>query len=196
MGDDQAMLHSVSADRRATARPFRAFVTSYAVSSASPWFINFQRAGPIIETALYEGKIICPGGFAKMEERRTDENDVIEIIGESIEFKLSVEQASEKEISFIANDDTADVTFEILRDGEPLETGDIFIGPMLNRMVESEYTLNINDERFTLGQPILRRENHDGVFIWANPTRYREQLQPDLTDEMKEQLRAIGYLSG
>jgi len=192
---DAGMNASVAADKRATARSFRAFISNYAVSASSPWFINFQRAGPMVVSVTYSGSITCPGGFAKVESRRMDDSDIIVSSGEEIEFSLMVEPGSEKEISFYANDDTSDISFEIFRDGGSSEPDYFYIGPMLSPVSENIFMLNIADERFNLGQPVLRRENHDGVFIWANPSRYRAQLMPELTDEMREQLQSIGYLT-
>jgi arylsulfatase A-like enzyme len=194
LSDDRLMLRSVAADRRAAARSFRAFLTSYTIEMGSPWHINFMRTGKKRISAAYSGTITSPGGFAKVDKLRFDDDDTLEVDGDTIKFKVTVPRATEKEIDFVTNDESAEVTFEIRRNGTLLNKGDIYIGPGMDKVDNGLFALNVNDERFSLGQPNLQRENHEGVFIWAIPTHFREQMQPELTPEMVQQLRSIGYL--
>ncbi len=122
------------------------------------------------------------------------ETDILTIEGNRIDFSIELMPSYEKEIEFITNDEAAPVSFKLERDGITLDEGSIFVGPELDEITIDAFTLDISDERFTLGQPNLRRKIHDGVFIWAIPARLRGQLQPDLTPEMEEELRSLGYL--
>ncbi len=195
LADDPAMLHSVASDRKATARSFRAFVTSYTISTGAPWHVNFQNSGNINLPATYRGTISCAGGFARIDQTHFEQADSLTVNGEKMEFNIRVNPASDKEIAFVTNDDSADVSFEMLFSDSSLPGGYVFIGPAMRQTSEPAFTLNPNDEQFNMGQPITQRENHDGIFIWANPRRMRERLNPDLTPEMIEQLRSIGYMN-
>ncbi len=193
--DDPLQLHSVADDRKASARQYRAFLVNYITDLGAPWHIDFARTGMMRGSVTYSGSITCEAGFAKIDKIHFDKTDTVDVNGSVLTFRVVVTQGSEKQIDFITNDESTDVTFEILRNNALLKNEGIYIGPELDPMPQGTFTLNISDDRFSLGQPNLQRETHDGVFIWANPTRMREQLAPELTREMKEELKSLGYLN-
>ena len=195
LDEDAGMQNSIASDRRATCRSYRAFLTQYILDMGAPWHINFMRGGRKDRGLTYSGKITCSSGFADVDTKLFGDNDLLITEEGVIEFSLTVEPATEKEISFVPNDESAEVLFELSLNDAPMTDGDIFIGPDIERMIDAEFSLTANDRRFSLGQPNLRRDVHDGIFIWAIPTRYREQIQPDLTQEMVDELHAIGYLN-
>jgi len=192
---DARMLHSVATDKRATARSFRSFVTNYTIGKGTPWHLFFMRDIKPGRGIVYSGSVTCEAGFASVNEFKFDDTDILAIEGNRIDFSIELMPSYEKEIEFITNDEAAPVSFKLERDGIPLDEGSIFVGPELDEITGDAFTLDISDERFTLGQPNLRRKVHNGVFIWAIPARLREQLQPDLTPEMVEELKSIGYLN-
>ena len=188
------MLASVAADRRATSRAFRAFVTNYITNLSSPWRLAYSIGDGKDESPTYSGSVTCPGGFAKVEKYRFEECDTLKINKESFEFNVAFSETHVKEIRFAPNREGVEIRFELFKNGEPMDKGGIFIGPKYHTMMEPSFTLNINDERFKFGES-NRRLAEKGIFIYAAPTRYREQLQPDLTPEMVEELRSLGYLN-
>ena len=136
-----------------------------------------------------KGKPLLPVKAAEILNLHSFETEA-----ETFSFSLTVQAAHAKEIRFVTTSESDDIKFELFRNGKPAGSG-IFIGPRFDSVAGPEVTLNINDERFGLGRANVRPKKHDGIFIWAIPTHFRKQAEPDLTAEMVEQLRSIGYLN-
>jgi hypothetical protein len=192
--DDKAMLHSVAEDRKATMRPFRGYIISYIQNTSSPWHVIFSRQGEVRGAYTYSGTITIAGGFANVKGSNFTSMDAFQIDRDNLTFRLTSKPGSDKQLDFVPKDASAEVKFMINRDGRPLTDEGIFVGPGLDPVAGPEFTLSINDPRFNLGQPNLQREINDGVFIWANPM-HPEQGKLELTPEMQEELKSIGYLN-
>ena len=128
------------------------------------------------EDVTYSGSITSRGGFSFTDGKLFDESDTFTVDGDSIQFELLLTQATEKEIRFTLADDNAEVVFEILKDNLPPAPGTIFIGSAMEPFDGGDLVLDLTDARFNLGQPILRRETHDGIFIWDMPPDHPEVI--------------------
>jgi len=168
---------------------------SYMEKLSSPWRIVFTTDKERSEKPVYSGSINCPGGFASVEHYRFEKDDKCETKADILSFELGFRDNLEKEIRFKPNREGVDIGLGFYKDGQPVEQGWIFIGPILSAVNENSFTLNVNDPRFEFkensGGPVRR----EGIIIYATPLRYREQVQPDLTPEMVEELRSLGYLN-
>ena len=195
LSDDKPMLASVAADRRSTCGGFKAFLISYIEKLSSPWRVVFSAVEQGNLDTVYSGSINCPGGFVSVEPYRFEKNDKYEIKGETLSFELGFGSTREKEIRFKPNREGVDVGFEFNKYGEPLKQGGIVIGPNSSAVNEHTFTLNLNDARFEFSDDSGNPTPWGGIIIYATPLRYREQVQPDLTPEMVEELRSLGYLN-
>jgi len=193
--DDKPMLASVAADRRSICRGFRTFLISYTEKLSSPWRIVFSASEQRNMQTTYSGSIDCPGGFASVEPYRFEKDDKYEVKGEVLSFELSFNDNWEKEIRFKSKREGVDIGFDFYRFGMPIGPGGVFVGPNLSPVNESSFTLNVNDPRFEFSENGGSPHSQVGIVIYAAPLRYREQVQPDLTPEMVEELRSLGYLN-
>ena len=190
LAEDSAMMESVADERRASCRPLESFVVNYITGLGSNWHVLFF---PRKEAVIYSGQLSCDSGFAGASGILLDEEDSYALSGNRLEFSIRTDAGNRKEINFVTNDEAADVEFEI-RMEDSTANGGIYVGMDREEVFESPFTLNINDERFSMGDPWLPCVSDTGVYIWGIPTRLRDTLQPNLTPEMEDALRSIGYL--
>ena len=191
--DDKPMLASVAPDRRSICRGFKLFLINYIEKLSSPWMVVFTADKARGERPVYSGSIICSGGYASVEPYRFEKSDRFEVNGEVISFEMGFSDTWEKEMRFTPNREGVDVSFEFYRDGKPAGQGVVFVGPHFSPVDEHPITVNVNDARFEFGESggiALEK----WIVIYAAPRRRLEQLKPDLTPEMVEELRSLGYL--
>lgn len=191
---DRGMQFSVADERRATTRTFREFTYNYLAERGTPWHIYFTRAEGTEGPLTYTGTIKCPGGFAAIDRFRLDGTDFVEVDGDMIEFRISLDFPFEKEIGLVINDESSEVCFDVTRNGSPMTGGNVYIGPMLSNVTTMPFTLGIQDERFILMDPEVKGAIPEGLFIWAMKGSFPEAIKIDHPHDVEEELRSLGYL--
>ncbi len=191
---DPVMLENVADDRRKTSRKFRYFAKEFILNSMSGWHMRFARTSSTVGGKSYEVVISAPGGFANYEGHGLDENDLVRIEGDSLMIDIRIDAAGEKLVNFSTPDEDVEVSFDIRIDGGAEHLDLICLGPGLAKFPQNRFSLRMDDERFGLGIPNFRKGQQPGLTIWGNSLELREELTPDIDDDIREELKSLGYL--
>jgi len=193
-GSDPLMMENVAGDMRKTSRKFRYFAKEFILNSMSGWHMRFSRTSATVGGREYDVTVTSPGGFTHFEGHGLDENDALINEGDSLVIKIRIEAAGEKSVSFSTTDEDVEVSFDVRIDGGNEYLDLIYLGPGLEIFPQTRFSLRMDDERFGLGIPNFRKGQQPGLTIWGNSLSLREELTPDIDDDVRDELRSLGYL--
>ncbi len=192
--DDPGMHSNVAEDRRSTTRDFRYLLKEYIFKTMGGWHIRFSDLPGNAHGKEYDVTVTAPGGFTQISDHGLQENDSVKVEGDALLIKISFDGSGEKFVAFSTPNEDTELKFDIIIDGEDNNFGLVFLGPDKEMNRSNHLSLKITDPRFGLGIPNFRQGKDAGVYIWANSKSLREELTPEIGDEVREELKSLGYL--
>jgi len=196
MEDDPGETTDISADHPdIVARLTREIVSSMLPDQTAfhVWITRGYREAP----HEFSGTIHVPGGIEEVTAFRLDQGDVYNIDGDTISFTIKSSQVMlgpNKHIMIIPSDGAESMEVSVLVDG--LIQNDRFF-PYGSRESEPSCTAAVHIDDFPLGTslPLAIEEYPAGCYLWGQMGYDLDDESIEMDNEMREQLRALGYLN-
>ena len=186
---------NLSEDQRATARDRRQFVQNFIAAHQAGFHIRFNRKHQE-DGDRFKGTITSDSMISGIVQDRLDKGDIFSFDSNKIIFDIRMPEDIEKGFVFQIDDPSAEVHFDVEVDDDPDDVSLVHIGAAKQVVSSGIFTLTMDDERFSLGQPVMLRAKDPGMYIWAINPGLVESPWENLSSEEEEQLRNLGYLSG